>query len=130
MIQDDRLVTRSDPSARKEAHQLRLGGMDGKAVLAESLRDTFQEALSISLITEPDHEVVRVADKEDGLTHPWLHKEPVGPGFQCAIRPKIFPRREELISCLRSQPSAAEFAIHGSVSQNALCAGACRIVGI
>jgi len=47
--------------------------MDGQAVLAKPLRDHFHDTLGIALVAEPHHEVIRIADEEGTLTHPWLH---------------------------------------------------------
>ncbi len=58
---------------RKEAHELRLGGVDGQTILAKSLWDDFHNALGIALVAEPYHEVIRIADEEGRLTHPRLH---------------------------------------------------------
>jgi hypothetical protein len=55
-----------------EAHELRLGGVDSQAVLVKPLRDNFQDALSITLVAEPDYEVVRVADCRSSLDESWF----------------------------------------------------------
>jgi hypothetical protein len=61
------------PRRRKEAHKLRLGGVDGQTILAKSLWDDFHDTLSIALVAKPNHEVIRIADKECRPTHPRLH---------------------------------------------------------
>jgi len=41
--------------------------MDCQTVLAKPLGDNFHDTLGIAMIAKPDHEVIRIADKESTL---------------------------------------------------------------
>jgi hypothetical protein len=47
--------------------------MDRQAILAKPLRDHFHNTAGIAFVAKPDHEVIRIANKEGRLNHPWLH---------------------------------------------------------
>ena len=54
----------------------RLGGVDRQAVLAESLRHDFHDALGAALVSEANHEVIRIADEEGTAMETRLHRLP------------------------------------------------------
>src|SRR5262249_45507995 len=56
-----------------ERHQPRLVRVNGQAVLAEPLRQDFQNTPRVLLVLEADHEVVRVADQEGTSLQTRLH---------------------------------------------------------
>ena len=47
-----------------EGNELRLGGMDRQAVLIEPLWHDVNDTLGVATIAEPNHEIVRIADKK------------------------------------------------------------------